>query len=486
MKGTNLINILRTFSKEEMKQFGKFVASPFHNSGKNCSPLLKQLQKFYPEFENVESSNENLYRKLYPGKAFKKQVMWNLTSAMEKMAKEFLEQTALRKNKFERMELLVSEFGNRKLLKNYSHTLSEMEKLLESNVIDNNYFKNKGSLENYKQEYYFLMNKVQLMSDSKLKATEYQTLLFLRATVGGLNDMSVLTKDYNASFDVNIPLEFAKHIDLKSLSDYARNKNFKYAFLIEIYYHSLMMLLEPGEAVHLDKVRKLYMTHYDKFTLSEKRTIMHWILIYCIFRTESEGIKYEKIIFELNKFRLKEGLAFYPEGQLHKAIYFQILSVALSVGETKWAEHFIRNYTSMLQAEIRECSEAMAYAYLHFQTKEYEKVLSALNSVEYADVWDKLWAKSLLARTYYEMKYFDSLLNHIDSSKHFIKNNKSVSELYKKNYGNYFNFLTRLISVCEHEGSEAIPALKKEILSTIKLDNKKWLLEKAEELYSKR
>ena len=222
--------------------------------------------------------------------------------------------------------------------------------------------------------------------------------------------------------------------------------------------------------------------HYDKFNPGEKRTIMRWILTYCILRTESEGIKYEKIIFELNKFRLKEGFVFYPEGQLHRQIYLQILSVALSTGNIKWAENFIKNYTPKLLPEIRESSEAMAYAYLHFHTKEYEKVLGYLNNVEYADVLDKLWAKSLLAQTYYEMNEFDSLLNHIDSAKHFLKNNKSVSELYEKYYGNFYYFLTKLISVCEHKDLSSIPVLKKEIISTKKLDNKKWLLEKAEEL----
>ncbi|HEY3249711.1 MAG TPA: hypothetical protein VGK25_01205, partial [Ignavibacteria bacterium] len=68
MKDTKLINILRTFSKEEMKQFEKFVASPYFHSGKNCMPLLKQLQKFYPGFDNEKLTYKNIHKKLYPGK----------------------------------------------------------------------------------------------------------------------------------------------------------------------------------------------------------------------------------------------------------------------------------------------------------------------------------------------------------------------------------------------------------------------------------
>ncbi|HEY3250449.1 MAG TPA: hypothetical protein VGK25_04970, partial [Ignavibacteria bacterium] len=298
MKDSKLIKILKTFSPEEIKSFEKFLASPYFNSVKNYLSFFKELIKFYPDFNNDKLKGELIYQKLYKGKQFNKQVIWNLTSAMEKMAREFLAHAALGKNKFEKMKLLVAEFRNRKLLNNYLHTLNEMEKLLEANAIDSTYFEDKGYLENNKQFYYFLNNKVQSMSVSKLKATEYQIMLLLRITIGGLNDMSVLTKDYNSKFDVNIPLEFAKHIDLKSIADYARRNNFKYTFLIDIYYHSLMMLLKPEETGHLNKVRKLFRMHYDKFNFIEKRIIMHWMLIYCILRSESEGAEYKRIMFE--------------------------------------------------------------------------------------------------------------------------------------------------------------------------------------------
>src|SRR5689334_25124303 len=100
MKASKLINILRTFSKEEMGEFEKFAASPYHNTGKNIVPFLKQLQKYHPNFDDDKLSYEYFYTKLYPGKKFNKQVMWNLCSAMEKASAEFLIQQRLRADKF--------------------------------------------------------------------------------------------------------------------------------------------------------------------------------------------------------------------------------------------------------------------------------------------------------------------------------------------------------------------------------------------------
>jgi hypothetical protein len=482
MRDSKLINTLKTFSKEEMKMFGKFVASPFHNNGIKFTPLFKLLQKCYPDFEQHKLTHEILYKKLYPGKKLNKQVIWNLTSAMEKMTKEFLEQIALRKNKFAGMGLVLSEFGSRKLLSNFSQTLGEMEKLLETNGIDYDYFDNKGHLENYKQEYYHLMDKIQSMSDSKLKASEYQALLFLRMTVGGLNDMKLLSENYNYRFDVNIPLEFAKNLDLGSIADYARNNNYEYSFLVEIYYHSLMMFLNPKQTGHLEKVRELYGIHFNKFTLSEKRNMMHWIVNYCLVNLELDENRYRRIIFELNEFRLREGLAFYPENQLPKAIYLQILNAALAVKETEWAMNFIKNYTIKLQPDIRDSMRYMAYAFLYFHTKDYRKVLNNLNKVEFTDIQDKFFARTLTARSYYELNEIETLLNYTESSKRFLVNNPSVSEISRIYIHNFFKYIKKVILTRESKDFDEIRILRNEVEKIKEISNKKWLLEKLNEL----
>ncbi len=485
MKESKLINTLKTFSKEEMDQFGKFIASPYHNSGKNCAPLFTQLQKFYPDFETGKIANEVLYKKLYPSRKFNKQVMWNLTSSMEKLSKEFLEQTALRKNKFLKAELLLSEYGSRKLLSAYPKTIGAMEVLLESGGIDYDYFENKGHLENYRQEYYHLTDKVRSMSDSKLKASESQIMLFLRMTVGGLNDMKVLSENHNYRFDVNIPLEFAKNLNLKKIVDYARRKNFEYAFLIEIYYHSMMMLLEPGRTDHLDKMRELYGLHYDKFTLSEKRNMMHWIVNYCMSKMEYNENKFRRIIFELNEFRLKEGLVFYPADQLPKVIYFQILNGALAVKETDWAADFIKNYTQRLQPDIRNSMKRLANAFLYFHTKDFRKALKNLNEVEFIDVQDKFFSRTLTARSYYELYELESLLSYVDSSVHFLVSNPSVTETGRVYIHNFFKYLKKIVFIRENKDWDEIHVLRKEIEKTNEISNKKWLLEKLNELKKK-
>ncbi|MDQ3021861.1 MAG: hypothetical protein M3R36_15010 [Bacteroidota bacterium] len=109
MKDTKLIQTLKTFTKDENKNFVKFVASPYFNKGRNYIPLLNELQKFYLDFEDERLTSEYLYKKIYPGRKFNKQVMWNQVSQLEKLAIEFLRQTGLKSYQTEKFAILFTE-----------------------------------------------------------------------------------------------------------------------------------------------------------------------------------------------------------------------------------------------------------------------------------------------------------------------------------------------------------------------------------------
>jgi hypothetical protein len=427
-------------------------------------------------------AKELIYKKLYPGKKFNKQVIWNLTSALEKMTKEFLGQTALNKDKFIKNGLILSEFGKRKLLNDYPKTLKEMEKLLDSGGIEYDYFDNKGRLEIYKQDYYHLIDMVRAMGDSKLKSCEYQILLFLRMTVGGLNDMNLLSDNYNYKYDVNLPGAFARFLDLKSIVEYAYEKNYEYAFLIEIYYLALTMLSEPQNISSLSKIRELFEKNFNKFTDSEKRTILHWIVNYCLGNFEPDDLKIKRIVFELNELRLREGLAFYPENQLPMAIYIQMLKAALTLNETEWAENFITNYTKKLKPDVQDSMRCLAYGFLYFHTKDYRKVLKSLSKIEFKDIQDKFFAKSLIAKSYYELNETEPLLYFIDSTRHYIAGNPQVTELRRVYYFSFLKYIKKIVFIREKKDFEKIQSVRNEIEKNNEISNKKWLLEKLDEV----
>ncbi len=141
MNNLKLINILRTFSKNEMKEFEKFISSPFFNRGRNYIPFFNQLKKFYPKFEDEKMTPEYIYSKIYPGKKYNKQIIWNMSSSVLAMCEDFLMYVSLRRDKFGRERQVAEEFLERRLSSYYKKKLNEMESALDSLGIGSAYFR---------------------------------------------------------------------------------------------------------------------------------------------------------------------------------------------------------------------------------------------------------------------------------------------------------------------------------------------------------
>jgi hypothetical protein len=478
MKDTKLIQILRTFSNEELKQFEKFISSPYHNSGKNCTPLFKLLRKSYPEFAGDKLTYENLYIKLYPGKKFNKQVMWNLASAMEKLLTEFLIQQRLNRNKFEKHTHLMDEYFDRKLYGFCTKELEKMENHVLEQKIDSAFFSNRATLEEYKKEYNLREDKQHLVCENVLYKGESLILNFIIVLSEIISDLDANHKMYNARFDFNIPFEFIKNTDLKKTLDYVKKHRYEYSYIMELYYYTIMVVIEPGEE-NFNNLKRIFEENKDKLTFLEKHSITGKLVNFCTMNSQMPGIR--KVLFEINNYRLKEDLVFHPGNQMPKIVYIQMLINALSLNETKWAENFIETCTPRLNPETRDAMRALANAYLNAALNRYDKVLDFLNKVEYVDVRDKVHVKILTAESYYELQQTETLLSFIDTSRHFLKNNENVNDTRKQNYINFFNILHKLVSAREHPSPERISLLKNEILNT-KVNAKGWLTKKIEEL----
>lgn len=115
MNNSKLIQILKTFSEKEWSVFEKFAAFPFFNKGRNFLPLLKVLKKFYPDFSSPKLTKQYVYGRLYRGRNYNDNTMKNSISGLLAIVKEFLIQTELNKDGFERRMHLLKEFSSRRI-----------------------------------------------------------------------------------------------------------------------------------------------------------------------------------------------------------------------------------------------------------------------------------------------------------------------------------------------------------------------------------
>lgn len=90
MQKSNLIKILLKLNSSEFKSFGKFVNSPYFNTNKKLSEFYEELKKYYPAFDDLNLTKENIFRKLYGQDKVVMGTMYFLISEMEALLEKFL------------------------------------------------------------------------------------------------------------------------------------------------------------------------------------------------------------------------------------------------------------------------------------------------------------------------------------------------------------------------------------------------------------
>src|SRR5207244_2756512 len=133
---SKFIDIIKTFSKEELKEFKDFLNSPYHNSNKNVIKIYELIRKTAPYFDSPLITKEKLFGKIYPGKKYNDTVMRILLSDLLSLGEEFLVSKASKKNKIDEILILLEEFKIRGLdslyRSNYKYASDELEKMADA------------------------------------------------------------------------------------------------------------------------------------------------------------------------------------------------------------------------------------------------------------------------------------------------------------------------------------------------------------------
>lgn len=486
MFAPRLINMLQTFSPDETKNFEKFLLSPFFNTSKTCVNFYKELIRFYPDFRDVKLSAEYIFGKMFSGKQFHKQTMWNLSSGLEKLMEEFLIHSALMKQPQQKFNLVIDELGLRILGKHYAKKLIEREKILKDLKIDAEQLQYFAHLEENKVSYWQQIRGIRSKQpESYFKMVQIYTLDYLMIISRIINSLNAGKAFGGYDRHNSMVEEFVRNIDFGRIIGISKKNRYKYASLIEFYYNIIYCNLDRENGKYFFKVKEYLFKNHELFSDKEKKDITSTLANYCVEKNLVEGLDFSNELFEINKFRLKHGLAAYLNGKIGKSLYKQIFFNAIYLKKINWAEKFINDYTPLLHESHQSSMMNLTKAYIFFHTKKYNEVLNSLNKFNSSDVVDKMNVKNLIARTYYEMGESEILLYHIDSTNHFLRKNRNVSKYLKEVNSKFYKYLHLLVIAVDANDRKKLIKLQEEIKNENTLKNKVWLIEKISEAVQK-
>lgn len=486
MQDHKLVQILRTFSKAEFLEFEKFVSSAFHNEGRNYIPFVKELKKYYPEFESRNFNKETLFRKLYTNKKVSSSLMDTTISRVLKMAETYLGYKAyIRKEanaKYDFMqELLARGLYNiaEKELKEYSALVNTSEGISDELI------KGRMDFEILNVQLSFRNDKMQAASGPAIKQTDYHIRFTLMRLAHFLHNIKVNNLMFNVDYDETFVKKFTNAVNFRYIYDVLKKTGEKNEFdeITLIYVIWILGVIDTKNEDHFFEMKSLVLKnlhrfhHHEKYNLFQALEAIAWLM-----QQEVNREKYETELYEMYKKRLEHRILSPDNTHMRINLFRAILVVLIYKPDWDFIDNFISTCIPLLQKEHRENMYNYAMAYTYYHKKDYEKALeynSKINFELFALRYDN---RLLQFQIYYELNYFDEAYSLIDTHRHFISNNKTVSGYYKEMHTNFLNFYSELLKSRYGEKVLNSDVFAEKLSLVNNVLSRVWLLKKAEEL----
>jgi len=244
MKETGLISLLKTFSLREMKEFDKFLRSPYFTEGKNIRHRIiygyfKLLSDYHPDYSNNGLTKEHLYSELYPGSKYNDGIMRKLNSDLTSLAEQFLLQEEFASEKFEQKRYALISISKRGLDKHFNKIAYEADCILENDKLRPEYYENKENLVSIINNNAYFKTDMLKMYDLQ-KEADYFFFYFLCRALELYRNM----KNHGTIFNIDYKYPFIEHV-LNYLQE--NDSVFKNNPLIAMHYNELMINLKREE-----------------------------------------------------------------------------------------------------------------------------------------------------------------------------------------------------------------------------------------------
>ena len=477
MENTKLIQILKTFSKTEFEDFGKFVFSPFFNNSEQITKFYIFLQRHYPGF-NSSLTKENIYKEIYKDKDYKDKRVRDLLSRTLKLAEEFLAYSDIRNDEFLIKRKTLGQIALRNLDKHFEKKAGEIGSMLNSNIKNDEYI-----LNNY------------LFAESKRDYLEYKKALGKRSEF-----FNEITGEIE-KFIIYFIFRMLKYFSTLISQQLVMNKKYEFTFLYEIigylrknpakdypvvmiFYYSVLLYIEPENEDIFFHLKDILAANTEIIEDKELRLIYTQMYNYSKEKQIHGSENFRRENFGIIKEMLSKNIYPMEAGYMPEHTYISITGEGLIFKEFEWTEKFMKDYREKLPPEKRENAFIYCSSVLNYRKKNYGGALRTLVKVSINDFYYHLRVKNHLLKIYYEQDDLETALSVIDSFRHFLSTNKLIPEYIRIRFVNFVNFFSRLVNARLNNENSNIIILKKDIsaVNPSQLENGTWLLERIKEL----
>jgi hypothetical protein len=454
--------ILNTFSNLERNEFCEFLDLSFIKK-----PRLSKIV--------IEKINSGTDLDEYLKTKYSARTQWNIYSELTVSIKQFValkeilldkeEMHRLKRKQLFRRDLtkpLILDYRNVIKLKLAEKLSSESMKEISKTAYDclHSLFK-KGEFKETDPVY-------KVFSD-------FHVLSFILEIMTFDIDMEIRNKFYGEK-DRFLNKEIFSFIDFESILTVIKNLYPEYNNIFYVIYNLNKVTRDPADFESFKIAKDIFLSDSSLLSDRYKYDLFNMFVNIGNLITKSQKMDMHSELFELMSWKIKEGLTEDLRETLMGGNHFREYTlVAISVNEHKWAEEFIKKYSSILPKDLRENSVNTAMAFLQLHRKNYDEAIAFISKLKRTYLIHDLDYFRIMIGAYFES---GNLLECLSVKRHFqeyMRKSSRFVQTYKKSSQNFLGCLTKLINYKESGKKKILNDLEYEVKNSNELIWRIWL-----------
>ena len=465
MQNSKLIDLLKTFEKEDWRWFRKFLLSPYFNSREELVFFCDYLRSQTPDFNEKAIRKEKVFKKIYPGQKYdEKQISYAMNFLLGQ-AERFLAQREIETKPPLINNYLLKSLVDRNLDKHYKYQYEKSLKILNT----------------WKKEdidYYYFDFQISRIANSHFVAQKSRRYDENLGNINDSLDQLYALQKIKYSCEMLSRSQFLKNVynspSEEEISVLFNKGNLKNSPLALIYLEIYSLIKEEESKKDFEKLKHYLEKYKDDIPKSEKSDIYFHGINFCI-RQASKGITpkyYAEQCLELYLNGINEGFLL-SNGNLTPWTFKNVVKIGLNLKKYDFTEDFVQKNHKKLEEEYQEDALYFNLADINYRRKNYQEAQIHLLQVQYSDIFYSLGSKEMLLRIYYETNEGEALFALIASFSIYLRRNKKLAKDLREGYLNFTNILGRIVRATKDKH----PAIIEKINETKRLYNRSWLLE---------
>lgn len=477
IRESKLFELLKGLTPTEYKELGDFVFSPYHNKSKNVITLYEYLKKFSHDFANCKITNEDIFRHVYNDRRLNPVKVRSLISDFVKIIEKFLIMSEFETYGMFHKVLLLYQLNMKDMPKNFKSVLHEtMQKQLDTFNRDENYYYNQIYLEVESFNYNLERHHTNVNVSEFQKIGENIDLFFILTKLNLFHLMFYhrLDIDESSSYKLWLLDETLSYIEDR-IDLIAKQHP-----VIYMKYLVLKTITNPDKENHFRALKKFALDNVENFDNVTMTYIFGALTNYCTIKCNLGVKKFKLERYKIYKI-LDEKKIFDHDKYISYVDFLNAIISALETNKVDWAEYFYDKNKNRIFPSLQEDTLNLAKAQILYMKNNYNDAIKLINNVSYNNHYFYLRSKMLLSRLYYDKNELEPIIYLIDAAKHFLKRNKKVTKMNREAFGNFFYFMSKIISLREHKKPN-VKEIKDELIKQTNVSSKEWLLKKLDEL----